>query len=74
MSDKFVSALVEGGPSFNHMDPIARATLRWVRAHVVGLNLCPWASGALLGGHMRVVVYPELGGEFHRITCGRYVL
>lgn len=41
------------------MDPIAQATVRWVRSNVVGLNLCPWAGGALTGGRMRVVVFPE---------------
>ncbi|CAM9161395.1 unnamed protein product [Ectocarpus fasciculatus] len=39
-------------------DAIAQATLRWIRSTVVGLNLCPWAAGALVGGHMRVVVHP----------------
>lgn len=39
-------------------DPIAQATLRWIRAVVVGLNLCPWAAGALMSGNMRVLVYP----------------
>lgn len=25
---------------------------------MIGLNLCPWAGGALVGGHMRVLVHP----------------
>lgn len=39
-------------------DPVAQATLRWVRSTVVGLNLCPWAGSALVGGRMQVVVHP----------------
>ncbi|CAM9428709.1 unnamed protein product [Ectocarpus sp. 13 AM-2016] len=39
-------------------DAIAQATLRWIRSTVVGLNLCPWAAGALVGGHLRVLVHP----------------
>ncbi|CAM9101832.1 unnamed protein product [Choristocarpus tenellus] len=40
------------------IDPLAIDTLRWVRTTVVGLNLCPWAAGALTGGRLRVVVTP----------------
>ncbi|CAM9576433.1 unnamed protein product [Ectocarpus sp. 12 AP-2014] len=39
-------------------DAIAQATLRWIRSTVVGLNLCPWAAGALVGGQLRVLVHP----------------
>eukprot|EP00752_Nemacystus_decipiens_P015563 g13886.t1 len=39
-------------------DAVARAVLRWVRSTVVGLNLCPWAGGALVGGRMQVIVHP----------------
>eukprot|EP00903_Cladosiphon_okamuranus_P017308 g15947.t1 len=41
-------------------DAVALATLRWVRSTVVGLNLCPWAGGALVGGRMQVIVHPPL--------------
>ncbi|CAM9393112.1 unnamed protein product [Scytosiphon promiscuus] len=44
-------------------DAVARATLRWVRSTVVGLNLCPWAGGALIGGRMKVLVHPALPAE-----------
>ncbi|CBN74358.1 conserved unknown protein [Ectocarpus siliculosus] len=39
-------------------DAIAQATLRWIRSTVIGLNLCPWAAGALVGGQLRVLVHP----------------
>ncbi len=44
-------------------DPVAQATLQWVRSTVIGLNLCPWAAGALVGGHMRVLVHPPAPGS-----------
>lgn len=39
-----------------------QATLRWVRSTVIGLHLCPWASGALSGGRLRLVTHPERDG------------
>lgn len=39
-------------------DAVTQATLRWVRSTVIGLNLCPWAGGALVGGRMRVIAHP----------------
>lgn len=42
----------------NDDDAVAQATLRWVRSTVVGLNLCPWAGGAVVGGRMQVIAYP----------------
>ena len=43
-------------------DSVTTATLRWLRSTVIGLNLCPWAGGALAGGNLRVVTYPAEGG------------
>ena len=35
-------------------DPVATATLAWMKEVVVGLGLCPWAAGAFVGGAVRV--------------------
>ncbi|CAM9429214.1 unnamed protein product [Discosporangium mesarthrocarpum] len=48
----------DSNPAVVEKDPLVLATLRWIRKSVVGLNLCPWAGGALTGGRLRVVVTP----------------